>query len=478
MMEQRAQIGVVYRFGPFALDADRLLLEVDGRPVSIGPKVVETLLVLVASAGTVLTKDQMLERIWPEGFVEEANLAQNIYVLRKTLRAHRLEPAIETLPRRGYRFVAEVRVDAEAPPVRKLRVVTAPPRKARRWPVFLAAACVALFFVFAESRPQFAAHATLSPEATRLYAMGRYYWNLRTPDGLQKSVTYFDDVVRMAPHNPLGYSGLADAYSMIVDYRCLSYDRHTCGAQEKAARRNAAQALRLDRDSAAAHTSYAMILQMFDKNVAKSDAEFERAIALDPRYALAHEWYGTLLLMRGENARARKELEIAISLEPIATATNADLAEDAYFDHRFADAVKYSRETLSLNPNRVDALPIFGLSLEQSGDPKGALAIFRRMERVCGCPGQTEVYVAGVYARMGQRAQALAALRRAKHEAKMLSPDEVAFVYIAMGDREDALAYMKRIHWKDHVERQFLALDPRMDPVRHDPRFRAWTNAG
>ena len=77
----------VYEFGPFQLDAERLLLLDERAPIALGPKVVETLLALVEHPGDVLTKSALLDRIWPEGYVDEANLAQNVYVLRKTLRA-------------------------------------------------------------------------------------------------------------------------------------------------------------------------------------------------------------------------------------------------------------------------------------------------------------------------------------------------------------------------------------------------------
>src|SRR5215469_7752334 len=98
----------VYEFGPFQLDDERLLLVDAGTPVALGPKVVETLLALIEHPGEVLTKTALLDRIWPEGYVDEANLAQNVYVLRKTLRARWDTDAIETIPRRGYRFTRDV----------------------------------------------------------------------------------------------------------------------------------------------------------------------------------------------------------------------------------------------------------------------------------------------------------------------------------------------------------------------------------
>ena len=77
----------VYEFGPFHLDAERLLLVENGKPMQLGPKVVETLLAMVERDGEIVSKQALLDRIWPEGYVDEANLAQNVYVLRKALRA-------------------------------------------------------------------------------------------------------------------------------------------------------------------------------------------------------------------------------------------------------------------------------------------------------------------------------------------------------------------------------------------------------
>jgi DNA-binding winged helix-turn-helix (wHTH) protein/TolB-like protein/Tfp pilus assembly protein PilF len=103
------QIRRFYEFGGFHLDAANRLLLREGRVVPLKPKVVETLLVLVERRGEVLGKDALMELLWPEQYVEESNLTQNIYVLRKALGESKGAPAfIETIPRRGYRFIAEV----------------------------------------------------------------------------------------------------------------------------------------------------------------------------------------------------------------------------------------------------------------------------------------------------------------------------------------------------------------------------------
>jgi DNA-binding winged helix-turn-helix (wHTH) protein/TolB-like protein/Tfp pilus assembly protein PilF len=100
----------VYEFGPFRLDSSQELLLEAGRKIPLTPKAYQTLLVLVENRGRALGKDEILQKVWPDAFVEEATLAQNIFTLRKQLRDDRDTALyIETVPKKGYRFVADVR---------------------------------------------------------------------------------------------------------------------------------------------------------------------------------------------------------------------------------------------------------------------------------------------------------------------------------------------------------------------------------
>src|SRR5262249_13123234 len=95
-----------YELGPFRIDvANRLLLR-DGEPLPLTPKAVDTLLAVVQHSGQVLKKEELMKLVWPDSVVEEGNLTQNIYLLRKTLsEGSNGQNYIETIPRRGYRFV-------------------------------------------------------------------------------------------------------------------------------------------------------------------------------------------------------------------------------------------------------------------------------------------------------------------------------------------------------------------------------------
>ncbi len=115
----------IYEFEDFRLDAEHLMLYQNGQEMLLAPKVIETLLALVERRGEVLSKDELMKLVWTDSIVEEGNLSQNLYVLRKALGDGKNgKPLIETLRRRGYRFVAEVRrvqiAEADAETTRRL----------------------------------------------------------------------------------------------------------------------------------------------------------------------------------------------------------------------------------------------------------------------------------------------------------------------------------------------------------------------
>lgn len=99
-----------YEFGRFRLDVEQKILLQEGQPVPLAPKVFETLLLLIEQKGRIVEKEEMMNVLWPDRYVEEANLSQNIFTLRKLLgESQKKENYIETIPKRGYRFVASVR---------------------------------------------------------------------------------------------------------------------------------------------------------------------------------------------------------------------------------------------------------------------------------------------------------------------------------------------------------------------------------
>ncbi len=452
------------------LDARREVLCAGGEPLPLGPRAVATLVALVERAGEVVTKDELLDRVWAGEDVNESNVAQSVYLLRKVLRDHGVTGAIATVPRRGYRFAGAVELLAEPQllpiPVRVPSAV-APVRGGgvRRW----LSAALALALLLLAGVP--AAHAVpqpppLSARGAELYRLGRYYWNLRTPEGLAASTRLFHGVVASDPRSPLGHAGLADAALMIADYESPHSRRAALYAQ---ARREIAAALALDHGAAAAHASLGMLRYAADHDKAGSEAELRRAIELDPGYAIAHHWYGTTLMERGRLADATRELHAAAALDPVSAATGGWLAEASYFAGRYRDAITYARRALDLDPHRAGALRRLGLAYELTGDVPRAIETFQRMRRSGPDGDDAPALLAEAYARAGRRDAARAALR----DALKLHPrdGDTALAMLALGERERGLAILAAMR-PDSSDYSAL-VDPRLVPFRDALRERA-----
>jgi DNA-binding winged helix-turn-helix (wHTH) protein/Tfp pilus assembly protein PilF len=457
-----------YEFGPFQLDVEQLLLSHHGEPVPLGPKVVETLLALIEYPGEVLAKSALLERIWPEGYVEEANLAQNVYVLRKTLRRLAGIDAIETVPRRGYRFTASVKAVDRAATV---PVATSPRSKRRRPAIALgigfAMLCSALFAALAVAHRAPVQGAGLSADGARVYEIGRYYWNLRSRQGVERSLDYFAQVVRSDPRDARGYAALADANATMGDYR---YGPLTPRIYFERASRYARRALDLDPQSAEAHAALGLI--DLDKNsVGSSITQFQRAISLDASYGSAHEWYGIALIEQGNLREAFSELQIAGNLDPLSVSTSAWLGSAAYLDHRFSDAIAYSRQALDLAPQRTDLLATIGEAYEAQGNFSQAIDAFHQYESSCAnCRAEASALLAHAYAIEHRLPLARAELAFAMQHASSVDPEDLAAAAAAAGDRSIAIGLLR--HLRGRLFWIAIENDPRFDALRNDATFR------
>jgi DNA-binding winged helix-turn-helix (wHTH) protein/Flp pilus assembly protein TadD len=461
----------LYQFGPFQLDAERLLLLDRGEPIPIGPKVVETLLALLEHPGELFAKNALLERIWPEGYVDEANLAQNIYVLRKTLRSRWNVEAIETIPRRGYRFIAPVqrRDDVPRPVPVHASFVPAP----RRVPglAMVAGFCLALAIglTLTVGVPRaVGARSTLSAEGTRLYEIGRYYWNLRTRDGIAKSVDYFSRVVDTDPRDARGYAGLASANAMMADY---GYGAAPATVYMARARAYAHKALVLDPNCGEAYAVLGMLASEKKAgampNLDEAFKDLRRAIALDPSSGPAHEWYGIALLEKGRVGEAYAQLDEAAQLDPLSVATTAWLGTAAYLERRYGDAIAYARETLDLSPQRSDAYYTLGLAYEALGQESRAVAAFNRLSEICvTCRGQAAALLAPVYAHSKHLSEAWAEIAVAQNHAQEVAPEDLALAFASVGRRGTALSLLRRTHG-GYVAAE-IAHDPRFAELRRD----------
>src|SRR5262249_49541439 len=170
-----------------------------------------------------------------------------------------------------------------------------------------------------EEQKRLAKRYTSNSEAYELYLKGRYFWDKRTLEGLDKAISYFNQAIDKDPTYALAYAGLADCY-VVPGY--------PLPPREKMPKAKAAALKALERDDmlAEAHTTLARVLMVYDWDWSGAEKEFQRALELNPRYAVAHQWYGEYSMLMGRRDKAIEEVKYALQLEPLSLVLNFELA--------------------------------------------------------------------------------------------------------------------------------------------------------
>ncbi len=311
----------------------------------------------------------------------------------------------------------------------------------------------------------------VNPRAHELYLKGRYFWNKRTPDDLQKSLEYFEQATAEDPNYALGYAGVADAYSLLgyVGYAVLP--PREAFPKAKAA---ALKVLELDPSLAEAHVALAYINWEHDWDWAASLAEFRRAIALNPNYATAHHWYAIRLAALGRSEEARAEARRAQELDPLSLIIRGNIAWIRIFDGRPDDALVALGPTLEMDPNFASTHWFFSLAYLQKGMyPEAVAAAKRNMELMHGYNPGSEATLAYAYALAGNQAGARRLLEGMKQTARQryVPPDWIAVIYAGLGDRDQAFAWLEKGYQEHSGLLPLLKVHPLFEKLRDDPRF-------
>jgi TolB-like protein/DNA-binding winged helix-turn-helix (wHTH) protein/Tfp pilus assembly protein PilF len=310
---------------------------------------------------------------------------------------------------------------------------------------------------------------SVNPDAYEAYLKGRYFWNKRTVDGLNRAKEYFDDAVAKAPDYAQAHSGLADTYALLGDWQ---YGVMSPREALPAAKAAAVKALELDDTLGEAHTSLGFVLSGFDWNWTAAEKEFRRAIDLNPGYATAHHWYAWHLSLMGRNGEAIAEMRKARSLDPLSLIINTDLAEVLLLAHFYDESVQQSRKTIEMDPDFALAhnqLAEAYLQKHMGGD---AIAEFQRAVQLSEHSPICTANLARAYASFGRNADAQQLMTGLKQRSNHAYSNaaEIAMVHAALGENTQAMTWLERGY--DERFNPGVLLRPGFDPLRGDPRFR------
>lgn len=436
---QELQRPLIYEFGGFRLDAksQRLFRRESGETVALTPRAVLLLITLVCSKGRLLTKEELLDRVWAGSIVEEGNLSQTIFVLRKALGEGKKDPKfILTVPGRGYQFIANV---ADGSATRSLDI---------------------------NKYERFSAVPKVSTAAYESYVQARSFWNKRTEAGLKQAVKHFEEALSQDPNFAFAYSGLADSHRLLADYYSAAMpDRHSNGF---------ADAKRINAELSLAHTTLAYAKAFHDWDWKGAECEFRNALEIDDDSATAHQWYADMLNVLGRFDEAYKHFRKAISLEPNSAMAATGLAGYFYTQRDSGRLIREAKRIIEIEPEFGYGHFYLGFGLEFGGKEKDAVDVFAVAATKFGEPEEIgeelkEAYqqngMNGVWHKRLEQYETRPHLKNYPRYLKSLVP-------VRLGDKETSLSWLNEAF--EHRDRGIIYAkhEPLLEPLRSDRRFK------
>jgi TolB-like protein/tRNA A-37 threonylcarbamoyl transferase component Bud32/Tfp pilus assembly protein PilF len=316
-------------------------------------------------------------------------------------------------------------------------------------------------------RERLAKVGTRDDEAYRSYLKGRYHYEKWTPEDLKAAAEFFDKAVAGDSGYAAAYAGLADTYAI------EGYMGYVSGPElMDKARAAAHRALELDNQIPESHTALANLDFNYFWNFPEAEQEIQKALALDPNSAYAHEVACWIEVSRGKPQQGIADCRAAVELDPLSVLNNWLLAAEYYLVRDYRHAIEQSSKTLEIDPNYPEAVACLGFAYEQTGDYKHAIEQWAKIERIQGHEqrGNELIHMFekssyAVYLRKDAKDNEAAGkyysgglIRSAASDYAMLDEKDVAFGLL---DK----AFASRTGVVD------INVDPRLDHLRSDPRF-------
>jgi tetratricopeptide (TPR) repeat protein len=319
-----------------------------------------------------------------------------------------------------------------------------------------------------EERDRLGIARQVNPEAHELYLKARHFWNKRTEDSVRKALSYFHQAIDNDPSYAQGYSGLADSYNILGYYNALPpVEAYPTG---KAA---ALKALELDHSLAEPHAALGVVKRDFEWDWAGAEAEFQRAIELNPGYAEAYHWRSTLLSMLGRHAEALLEKKKALAMDPLSGVIRTDLARMYYFSGDYDRSLEQYRTALDLDPNFGSAHLWLAQVYEQKGLYEEAISWLKSGMHLSSDSTSALAKLGHGYAMAGRCDEAHAVLNQlnAISSQKYVSPYDIALVHVGLQENDEAFTWLQRALEQRSLWLGYLNVEPQLDLLRSDQRF-------
>jgi eukaryotic-like serine/threonine-protein kinase len=308
---------------------------------------------------------------------------------------------------------------------------------------------------------------SVKPEAYEAYLKGRYFWNKRDREAVMTGLKYFQLAVELDPTYALAHAGLADSY-MILGYNFWAPPLGTFPKAKAAA----LKALEIDDMTAEAHTSLAAAIEQ-EWNWAGADAEFRKALTLNPGYATAHQWYSAFLSVTRRHEEAVIEAQRAAELDPLSHIISVQTGQANYYGRRYGEAERALKGALDLSADFYVARYLLGLVCLQEGKLEEGIAELQKAAALSPQDDSTKAALGYAYSLVGRKGEAQAILNTLKEQStkRYVSACLIALMYVGLGEDGAAVDWLEEAFQQRDSYMPSIGVEPMFDPLRADARF-------
>ncbi|HWY58784.1 MAG TPA: tetratricopeptide repeat protein [Terriglobales bacterium] len=319
-----------------------------------------------------------------------------------------------------------------------------------------------------EETRRFIKRSTERPDAYEAYVKGRYFWNKRTEIGMRKGLEYFRQAIALDPTFAEAYVGVADSYGTLGLYAMLPPKEAFPAAKEAAKR-----ALEMDDGLAEAHASLGFIHFYYDWNATDAIAEFRRALADNPNYAMAHSWYSENLAAMGRFQESVAEAQHAMEDDPLSLIIGSNAGWTLSLAGKSDEAIEVLKKAIDIDPGFPRTHFRLGRAYAQKKSYELAIAELERAVNLSTGDACYKGSLGYVYAISGRENQARKVLQDL--ESRLGQPYvpsyAIALVYAGLGENDHAMSWLQRAFDDRSTSMVYLKLDPELSSLHSDPRF-------
>lgn len=415
-----------YSFGDVTLDVNEHRVRRGGHDVPLSPKAWGVLVHLVRRAGHLVSKQELLDAVWPSAFVEEGIVAVHVSGLRKALGERDSVKYIETVAKTGYRFVAPI----------------------------------------AEAGAQRPAKPMPTPEVCELVGRARAHLMSVSRTEIPQAVRAFEMAIELDATYAAAHSGLALACCAQAELRLAPASDGYARARVSALR-----ALAMDESSSDAWTALGCVMFLAEWDWIGAERSFQRALELDPRHTQARLLYGRLLDALGRLDEGLAMKLRALETNPFSPSVHVALALSYWNQRKYDEAIRWANKTLDLDPLHLLAREFLAGAYWKLGDFDRHMAENLKHAAAHGVPAEALAPLKRAYAENGRTGVVRLALEQAAQQSAKFPDVQLALFHSELGDLDAAIPYLERaIEGRDPCLVD-LAVAPQWDALRKDARF-------